>query len=47
MDDFEQDWADVTSGNYTMDEIAAGDDIQPAYQYDPSTDDWEIGRAHV
>ena len=27
MDDFEQDWADVTGGNYTMDEIAAGDDI--------------------
>ena len=31
MDDFEQDWADVTGGNYTMDEIAAGDDIQTGY----------------
>lgn len=40
MDDFEQDWADVTGGNYTMDEIAAGDDILPAYEYNPETDDW-------
>ena len=31
MDDFEQDWADVTGGNYTMDEIAAGDDIQSSF----------------
>lgn len=31
MDDFEQDWEDVTGGNYTMDEIAAGDDIQTGY----------------
>ena len=31
MDDFEQDWADVNAGNYTMDEIAAGDDIQTGY----------------
>jgi hypothetical protein len=31
MDDFEQDWADVTGGNYTMDEIAAGDDITGGY----------------
>lgn len=40
MDDFEQDWADVNAGNYTMDEIAAGDDILPAYEYNPETDDW-------
>lgn len=26
-DDFEQDWADVTSGNWTPDEVAAGQDI--------------------
>lgn len=27
MDDFEQDWADVTGGNYTFNEIAAGDPV--------------------
>lgn len=26
-DDFEQDWSDVTSGNWTMDEISSGQDI--------------------
>ena len=30
-DTFEQDWADVTGGNYTLDEIAAGNDVQDLY----------------
>ena len=35
MDDFEQDWADVTSGNYTFDEIAAGDpSAGTGFEYD-------------
>jgi hypothetical protein len=48
MDDFEQDWADVTGGNYTMDEIAAGDDITGGYttedydwtQFDTATENY-------
>ena len=28
---FEQDWADVTGGKYTIDEIAAGNDVQDLY----------------
>jgi hypothetical protein len=30
-DEFEQDWADVTGGRYTLDEIASGDDVQDLY----------------
>ena len=28
---FEQDWADVTGGKYTIDEVAAGNDVQDLY----------------
>jgi hypothetical protein len=40
MDDFEQDWADVTGGDYTMDEIAAGDDITSYDGFNGYDDSW-------
>lgn len=42
MDDFEQDWADVTSGNYTFDELGAGDDAYDESWFDYGSGDYGV-----